>query len=221
MGKVDKNIANRLKLARVEAGYKTAREFSGKHGIPDSTYSTHEAGTRGIPRDTLLLYEKALGKNRGYLLTGIEQPPLLAARSITIAGAVAAGVWRETVTFENDDPRKKEIIIPDIPAGAFALLVEGPSMNALYPAGTVLICRTVYDMEREPRPEERVIIYRKNGGLIEATCKEFRLDKDGKPWAWPRSTDPKYQEPLPLANGQKGEEIEIAAIVIGSYRPEM
>lgn len=221
MAKVNQEIANRLRLARIEAGYKTALEFSSKYGFKQSTYSTHEAGTRGIPRDTMLDYEEKLGKQPGYLISGVQSTGSLKVKPIEIAGVVAAGVWRETVTYDKGDPRRKQVFVPDVPEGSFALLVEGPSMNLVYPQGTILVCRTVYDLDREPNDGERVIIYRKNGSLIEATCKEYREDSDGHPWAWPRSSDPKHQEPLPLNNGQKGEEIEVYAIVIGSYRPEM
>lgn len=66
----------RLTRARELAGYRTAKEFSDKHGIPQPTYSSHEAGTRGYS-DVAKRYAALLGNcDAGWLLTGSGREPV-------------------------------------------------------------------------------------------------------------------------------------------------
>ncbi len=64
--------AKRLKSAREAAGYRTGREFADKNGIAQSTYSTQEAGTRGIPAETAEQYADLLDVSPSWLLFGKE-----------------------------------------------------------------------------------------------------------------------------------------------------
>lgn len=71
-------IAERLEEARLAAGYKTAKEFAEKHGIPQPTYALHESGKRGLsrqfsdkdPRPTLVVYAEILGVRPSWLQFG-------------------------------------------------------------------------------------------------------------------------------------------------------
>jgi len=66
-------IASRLVRARIAAGYKTAKEFAEKNGIPQPTYALHESGKRGLSRgDTLRKYAEKLGVREAWLLLGEE-----------------------------------------------------------------------------------------------------------------------------------------------------
>jgi len=65
-----KEIAKRLKQARVQAGYKTARSFIENFGISQSTYSLHETGQRSIGSRSAITYCKLLGIDLDWLLTG-------------------------------------------------------------------------------------------------------------------------------------------------------
>ena len=91
-------------------------------------------------------------------------------------------------------------------------------MNLEYPEGSIVICVKFIELEAEPESGQRVVVYRHApDGEIEATIKEFQIDDAGYPWLWPRSTSPEFQEPIKVNDG---DEIEIVALVIGSYRPE-
>lgn len=88
----DKEIGARLKKARLQAGFKTARAASESLGVPYSTYSQHENGTRGIVREAdlyarrfkvsldWLLRGRASGADLGYdvaLVEDTKSPPEL------------------------------------------------------------------------------------------------------------------------------------------------
>ena len=66
-----REVAARLKAARVAAGYTTAEEFSSKNRIPQPTYNTHETGPRGLKTATATIYAGKLGNcDAAWLLTG-------------------------------------------------------------------------------------------------------------------------------------------------------
>ncbi len=60
----------RLRTARIAAGFKTARAFCEKNAISISTYSLHEAGKRNLKPKVAKKYADLLGINDVWLLTG-------------------------------------------------------------------------------------------------------------------------------------------------------
>src|SRR6476469_7808909 len=70
-----RSVADRLRRARIALGYRTAKEFSDKHEIPQPTYATHEAGTRKITLETAVRYAKLLNIRVGWLLFGEGPSP--------------------------------------------------------------------------------------------------------------------------------------------------
>lgn len=149
---------------------------------------------------------------------------LVAMRQVPVVGAVQAGVWLATVELPLAD--RFDIPLP-IQAGfdnfdVFGLIVRGASMDELYPHGSILAVVKFLDLGREPRQNERVVALRYRHGETEATVKEFRVGRDGRARLWPRSTHPDFQQPV-LVQSAAGddEEVQIAYLVIGSYRPEV
>ena len=68
------DIGNRLKAARIAAGYKTAFAFCEKFQIPRSTYSQYETGKR-IPKMRVIEhYAQQLGVNPRWLKLGAGEP---------------------------------------------------------------------------------------------------------------------------------------------------
>lgn len=70
-----RDIAQRLRLARTAAGYRTAKEFAASHGVPQPTYALHESGERGLRADVADRYASLLGVSTAWLLTGDGQGP--------------------------------------------------------------------------------------------------------------------------------------------------
>ncbi|SPL65406.1 LexA family transcriptional regulator [Ochrobactrum soli] len=60
---------HRLKVARVNAGYKSATDAARSMGVKVVTYTAHENGTRGFDKDALL-YAKHYGVDPAWLLFG-------------------------------------------------------------------------------------------------------------------------------------------------------
>lgn len=63
-------VAERLKKARLDAGFQTATEFAAKHGIPQPTYALHESGRRGLKDPILKDYAEKLGVREAWLRYG-------------------------------------------------------------------------------------------------------------------------------------------------------
>lgn len=228
---MDETPADRLKEARVARGFRTAKQFSDTHGIPQPTYSTHESGSRKLTRDAALRYASLLNISVEWLLTGNGEGPHIQpdeaenkvhVASIPVLGAVQAGHWVEAVEWERDE--WYEVAVPPDPRypdqRRYGLAVRGPSMNELYPDGSVVICISLFELDREPRNGERVVVQRRRyDGCVEATVKEYRQSDDGSIWLWPRSTHPAFQQPVPFPD-PGDEEVTITGLVVGSYRAE-
>ncbi|MEI3850065.1 MULTISPECIES: XRE family transcriptional regulator [unclassified Ensifer] len=74
----EKDVGQRLKLARKSAGFKTAREAAESLGVRYPTYSQHENGTRGIVREAEL-YARRFKVSLDWLLRGKGAGPEVAA----------------------------------------------------------------------------------------------------------------------------------------------
>jgi transcriptional regulator with XRE-family HTH domain len=140
-----------------------------------------------------------------------------------LKGEVAAGVWKEAVELPEEE---WEVFHgrADVKAELqhrFGLRVIGDSMNELYPHGTIVECVSTFG-HIEALPGRRVVIVRKRAdGMSEATVKELALDESGHLWAIPKSTNPSFT-PFRVSGDQDKDitETRVAAVVVGSYRPE-
>lgn len=158
---------------------------------------------------------------------------------VPVLGRVAAGLFSDSDSLDDGLGR---IAVPAgakaRQAGRFAVRVEGPSMNQLYPDGSLLDCQSIDAVGREPRPGERWIVRRRTvDGRFEFTVKEYAVDRDGKRWLVPRSDEPAFRDPVALPGragpgaarrgarmkgGKAGaaERFDFVARVVGSYRSE-
>jgi SOS-response transcriptional repressor LexA len=139
--------------------------------------------------------------------------PKLIAHHIPVLGAVAAGIWRETVVRELTDAA--EFLPIDVPgyerAQLSALLVEGPSMDMVYPPGRYVVI--AHPSEAGLRVGDYVVVQRQKADVFEITLKEFAQEPDGRIALWPRSYHPDYQAPIYLVDG--GELDQTAPTIIG------
>lgn len=69
-------IADRLRKARIKAGYESAAAAARAFGWQASTYAAHENGTRGIKLETLEIYAKKYRVPLEWLTHGIDNQPL-------------------------------------------------------------------------------------------------------------------------------------------------
>lgn len=225
-------VAGRLKLARIAAGYRTAKSFAEKHQIPQPTYALHESGKRDLTNKVAERYAQLLGVTIEWLLfgrgAGPGAPPELsgiqaAIGEVPVVGKVEAGAWAAAIRWEDDqvffvsapfDPRYAH-------CRKFGLIARGRSMDLVYRDGTILICVDLVEFGADPQPGQHVICQRRDvrSDLVEATVKEYVVE-GGRHFLWPRSTAPDHQQPIEL-NPSDGEDdaVRMVSLVIGAYQP--
>lgn len=215
---------DRLRQARENAGYETAKAAAEAMGIPVATYIQHENGSRGYPATKAERYAKFFRVQPEWLLYGKASVKPAApglGPLLHIKGSVQAGVFSPAV---HDDAVDWPVFAgsPDVQAplrDRYGVRVVGDSMDKIYPEGTILECVKYWG--REPIPSgKRVIVqrWREDDGH-ETTVKEYVV-RDGVEWLVPQSFNPAYQsfrcdQPEPGIS-----RVEIVAVVVASIRPE-
>jgi len=134
--KLKSKICERLKQARIEAGYLTAKSFSERNDVKISTYALHEAGTRSMSFEIIEHYSKLLGINASWLLTGVGPKSVQHVRSVPIID------WNEAPLFPKGlllEKKKLTYSDKDLSPQSFALVVHDDAMEPRYPQGTVII----------------------------------------------------------------------------------
>ena len=148
--------------------------------------------------------------------TGLQETVLASgARMIPVYGRVAAGIWQE------DDEVAQEAVhhIPftsDVRYPGriqYARLVEGESMNVLFPNGSYAV---IVEPFAEPRNDDIVVVKRKRAGFVERTLKRVKRVNNHIE-LHPESRDPRFERII--LNGDADTEIEIEGYAIGVYTP--
>ena len=67
--------AERLRIARLRAGYATGKEAAEALGFPVSTYLGHENGSRGYPAKKAEIYARKFKVREQWLLYGVGEGP--------------------------------------------------------------------------------------------------------------------------------------------------
>lgn len=140
-----------------------------------------------------------------------------------VRGEVAAGRWIEAEDIGQDDSAMT------IPYAAhsfganveqFAYTVRGPSMNAARRPildGDQVICVPYWTARTRITNGDVVVVERTRGQLKERTCKEVVSARGGFD-LWPRSTDPRHQEPLHVGSTGESERddetVELVGLVV-------
>lgn len=192
----------------------------------------------GIP-DAYLLEAAATPTPRNGAAAGIPSPhdAIAQVETVYVKGAVQAGLWQDALEWPAIDWKQvyipTDLRYPNTPR--FGLEVRGPSMNKIYPEGSIIIAVKLDDIGRQARSGERVVVLRRsnNSSEMEATVKKYEITPDEKHVLWPESTDPFFQSPIILnelakefsadsldADHAACCDVEIYAVVVGSYRPE-
>lgn len=220
-------MGDRLRAARQKAGYESAKMAAEAMGVSVATYIQHENGIRNYPADRAQRYARFFRSTPEWLLYGRELGERVTAANlgpmIPIQGAVAAGVWRERMEYDESE-WETFTGAPDVEAPMshrFGLRVEGDSMDVLYPPGTVLECVRYWGEHIIPNGK-RVIVQRvRSDGEVETTVKEYFEDGTGIVWLVPRSNNPAFQSPFRVDQPESGiESISVVALVVASTRYE-
>jgi phage repressor protein C with HTH and peptisase S24 domain len=222
-------MADRLREARVKAGFEHAADAARAFGWEIPAYRHHENGTRAFDVEAAKRYARAFRVNPGWLLAldKVEAAPIAAGREriVEVTGSVAAGVWQETAEWPQSD--RFEIVVEASPfpkARRFGLRVDGYSMDQDFAPGTLLDCISIFDISIAPESGDFVIVERvRSDGMRELTVKQYQRDEDGRTWLLPRSTKPEFQSPIEVGtpdHDHNGDDrVQVIAYVIGSYQP--
>lgn len=214
----------RLKEARMKAGYSSAKAAAEAMGVPVATYIQHENGHRGIPASRAARYAKFFRTSPEWLIYGkdVSSQIVTLGPQLFVVGEVEAGVfkeaWKADPLYWQAFTGRSDLAIPL--NQRFGLKVSGRSMDLIYPPGTILECIEYQGQVLESG--RRVIVQRTRvDGAVEATVKELVRGEDEIEWLVPRSTDPQFQA---FRADQPGDgevaSVEIIGIVVASTRLE-
>lgn len=144
------------------------------------------------------------------------------ARTVRVRAFVEAGTWEEAHEWPEDD--WYEVSVPDAPDlrpyQLYGVETRGPSMDRVYPEGTVVVFTSMIERPAQMEVGKKYIIERERAdGMREATVKTLAKDDTGKYWLLPESNDPRFQNPIEI-DGIDGETIKIIGKVVYSVRRE-
>jgi len=179
---------DRLKWARINAGFESASDFARHHGLGAGGYRHHENGTRPIRVHVAKIYAKLLNIDPAWLLTGSGQPQkglslLPNGRPLRIAPVISwvqAGAFGLADMMDNDAHQGVPVITNS--KHIAALEVRGTSMNRVAPPGSYIVID--YD---DVAPVDGMLCVARVAG--ELTFKKYR-DTGGPIRLEPDSTDP-------------------------------
>lgn len=215
-------VGERLRSARIAAGYKTAAEAARAIGEHPQNVRDHEADRRGVPPEKAEAYARTYKTDPGAILfgeghtssSGVSENDNV--RMVGVIGEIRAGAF---APIPDDEPTPWEFVPVSLPeyarANLFALYVVGRSMDRHYPDGSaVVVCPAA---EAGIREGDHVVVRIRRGSLAETTLKEVVVGPQGVE-LWPRSTDAAYQTPMRLyADRDADEGPEIIGVVVGSF----
>lgn len=205
---------NRIKELRDERGL-TQDELGELMGTTGATVQRLETSKRGLSQKWLEAAAKALGVHIYEILE--QKPPDW--EGIPVIGKVQGGNWRE-VDEDVTDTRKVPVRNDPryITLRQYALEVLGDSMDKVFPGGQFIVCVPWADTGRALKHGDLVVAERQKNDHVEATVKRVRV-VNGKILLMPESTNPRFQKPLPLDDGDSHEEVKVTGLVIGRYEP--
>lgn len=184
----------RLRAARLKL-FASAAEAAKALGVPVGTYSGHENGHRGFPAKRAPLYARKFKVSEEWLLYGKGRPEdgampegAQSVRSVPLLGSVPAGNWREAVRRSSNS-----VPVPatDAPRDAYALTVEGDSMDLHVPDGFTIV---IDPGDTDLFPGRLFVVMNGEG---ETTFKEYR---EGPARLVPASSNPAHKE-IPILGG--------------------
>ena len=222
-------LGDRLRVSRENKGV-SQTAVGNACGVTRASVSQWENGVTTPSQDKIKLASDFLHVNFYWLLTGSgthsvdtgETKGEVRLTGIPVVGSVEAGVWREADTLEVEP---SEYI--DMPEDARyqglarrAVRVSGDSVDIEIPDGGYAIFIDIADYGKDPEDGQLVIVerLRHQGGLIEMTIKEYRVNGRGAE-LWPKSQNPKHVGPIKLQTSQGDEslEVRIRGVVVGKY----
>jgi len=184
----------------------TARALSRAVGSNDTLVRDILSGrSKNARGDTIAKLSDELGVEIGELLArpnGKARPPEQLAE-LPLLGPVQAGAWLAIDETSQEEPRAMAVALDRRYPHARQWLreVRGDSMNArnIFPGDVAHIVELIGSgISLNSGMIVEVLRSRDDGSLREITLKEVEVAEDGKMVLWPRSTNPRWKEPIRL-----------------------
>lgn len=218
----------RLRKLREERGL-SAAQLGTLVKRSESAVRNQENGTNGIPFSLARKYAAALRTTVAFLMEGVEGATPISAAELAvlpIRGRVQAGAWLQVDEFSQVEPKAypsaKDPRFPH--ADQWLSEVVGDSVNALgINDGDLVHVVDIWSGGWRPTTGDIVEVERERfqGQEREVTIKQVEVTQAGTYMLWPRSTNPRWKDPIRLApEGMNAEDIEIRirGLVIAAIR---
>jgi len=209
-----KLVGAKIRMLRESLGLNQA-ELAKKLDVKQASVSRWETERGGLDAENTAKLAKLAGTTVEELLYGNLGRP---KNEIMVIGAVAAGNWVETIEWDESEQYSTGITLPPkisvLPLQGFE--VRGPSMNLIYPDGTVVYVAPIHSLPGAPKSGQIVLVMRQDHhGLTECTLKEYVVDGDGKKWLRPRSDSLEHQTPINYTGGDVAS-VKITGVVVAA-----
>jgi len=228
------SLADRLRAARIAAGFTTAAEAARAVGVPEPSYTAHENGSRGFKTERAMIYARRFAVPLEWLLTGRGNPPggdrtpKLTEDSETIcfkrlAGSIQAGAWQE--------PMPEDVEVLQIPTPTaritpgtdqYWLDITGDDLDHFVTPGGRLFCTAAEDWARDGADLMRravgkllIIEARRADGTFQRICRQLRAGQRGERALHIASNALRWKNAAPISVSAAGtlERGEIVAVV--------
>ncbi|MGQ3040569.1 MAG: LexA family protein [Brevundimonas sp.] len=214
----------RLRTKREERGI-SAAELAQRVGRSESAVRNQENGTNGIPATLAKKYASALGTTAAWILYGDNTPAPVAPPELTVLpmiGPVQAGAWLALDDSSQDEPTLLTATVdrryPHAPQ--WLREIRGDSMNErhIYPGDLAhIVDASAAGINLNTGMVVEVTRSRDGGLLREVTLKEVEVTPEGIR-LWPRSTNPRWREPLDLDDGSGEVEVTVTGLLLTTIR---
>lgn len=159
-------IGERLRKARVAAGYESAAAAAAAFGWHPQNVRDNEADRRGVSADRARDYARAYGVEPTWILYGGANPKAKSApRAIPIKGLVGADPEGRVLYSTGDEQGDMVLVGPGVAEDSVALEVRGHSMRGFADDGSLIFFREQYS-----RPTRdmlgRVVVCQLVGGEV-------------------------------------------------------
>lgn len=209
---------DRLRKARIEAGFEHPSEAARAFGWNEHTYKSHENGIRGLKLHQARKYAKAFHISAAWLLTGDlpPEPKQQSVFTVPILADAAGGVWLENPQSQSDTME----IVPVVPDPRFnrqaqyARKVRGNSVSRRIRDGEFAVVVKLEDYPGATPHGALVDVQRERAGLVEHSIKVFYGDR-----LMTDSAELAEQTSIPIDSGEADCTVTILGIVIAAHRP--
>lgn len=133
------DVGDRLRQARVKAGFKSARKAAEAMGLKYSTYASHENGQTEPDREDVHRYARRFKASPAYILTG--EGKIGAQNLAPLMGRIGAGGDIDPDYEQVPEGGIEDIELPiNVGIDAIAFEISGASMKPRYDHGALIVC---------------------------------------------------------------------------------